>query len=97
MAATTRAMATTDTLAISRADELWSRKTGQSKMSNRTIRFPTRQQQHLVISKSRGLPNEPPVDQLGASQEQTGPRSEILVDGEAMPDAEKNIEEATIE
>jgi hypothetical protein len=37
------------------------------------------------------------VDPLSGSQEQTRLRSEILADGEAKPDMEKNLEEATIE
>jgi hypothetical protein len=47
-------MAATDTSAISKADELRGRKTGQPRMPNWTIKFPRRQQQHFVASRSRG-------------------------------------------
>jgi hypothetical protein len=35
------------------------------------------------------------TDQLGGSHGQTRPRSETLANGEAMPNAEKNLEEVT--
>jgi hypothetical protein len=49
-------MVATDTSAISRAEKLRGRKTGQSKMLNWTIRFARWQRQHLVTSRGRGHP-----------------------------------------
>jgi hypothetical protein len=71
MEATTQEMAVTDTSSINRAKELRGRKTGQSRMPNRTIRFLRRQQQHLVTSRSRGHPMSLPLISWGQSREDT--------------------------
>jgi uncharacterized caspase-like protein len=69
---------------------------GASRQENRTVQnakavHPVSKEATIVLGRQQEqrAPNEPPADQLGASQEQTGPRSEILADGEAKPDAEK--------
>jgi hypothetical protein len=54
METTTQEMAVTDTSATSRTGGLQDRKIGQPRMPNRTIQFPRRQQQLLVISTSEG-------------------------------------------
>jgi hypothetical protein len=62
-------MAATDMSAISRVEELRGRKTGQSRMPNQTIRFPRRQQHHLVASRSIGHPMSLLLINWGQSRE----------------------------
>jgi hypothetical protein len=62
-------MIATNTLAISRVEKLWGRKTRQSEMLNQIIRFLRRQRQHLVASRAREHPMSLMLISWGQSRE----------------------------